>query len=391
MTATDGTTTTGITTWMVSSDSHIVEPPDLWDGRLPAALADRGPKIVHEDDGDWWYIDGYKTMSFLGTQTGVRFDKDPDKLATSANFDEVRPAAYDPRLYIEESESDGVWGSVIYPSQGLVLYSVPNTEVVSAAMKAYNNWLAEFCSEDTSRLKGIAMVNVDDLDDAAAELVRCRDLGLAGALVTVAPPSWAPFRSRDYDRFWATAQDIEMPLSLHVGTDRADPRLGAAAFKLNVKDVPPAMFINKDYQVRLALGDLILSGVFERFPKLRIGAVEHELSWIPFFLDQMNYTYTDRPVRGDWYRFKNKATLPSDYWYANCFAGFQEDAIGLRNRDVIGVDTLMWGSDYPHTESTFPRSRQIVAQILAEVPADEITKIVSSNCAKLYRFDVPAV
>ena len=181
-----------------------------------------------------------------------------------------------------------------------------------------------------------------------------------------------------------------MPISLPVGTDRADPRMGAAAFRLNVKDVPPAMFVNKDYQVRLALGDLILSGVFERFPKLRVGSVEHELAWIPFFLDQMNYTYTDRPVRGDWYRFKDKSALPADYWYANCFAGFQEDAIGLRNRDVIGVDTLMWGSDFPHTESTFPRSREIVGQILAEVPKDEITRIVSTNCAKLYRFDVPA-
>ena len=80
MTATKGANT-GISTWMVSSDSHIVEPPDLWDGRLPADLADRGPQIVREDDGDWWYIDGYKTMSFLGIQTGVRFDKDPDKLA----------------------------------------------------------------------------------------------------------------------------------------------------------------------------------------------------------------------------------------------------------------------------------------------------------------------
>ena len=104
----------------------------------------------------------------------------------------------------------------------------------------------------------------------------------------------------------------------------------------------------------------------------------------------MDYTYTDRPARGEWYRFKDKSALPSDFWYSNCFAGFQEDAIGLRNRDVIGVDTLMWGSDYPHTESTFPRSREIVGQILAEVPADDITKIVSTNAAKLYHFDVPA-
>ena len=219
---------TGITTWMVSSDSHIVEPPDLWDGRLPAALADRGPQIVQEDDGDWWYIDGYKTMSFLGMQTGDRFDGDPDKLRTSANFDEVRPAAYDPRLYIEENESDGVWGSVIYPSQGLVLYAVPITDVVSASMKAYNDWLAEFCSEDNSRLKGIAMVNVDDIDDAVGRAAsRCRDLGLGrradhrgaagvGAVpfTRVRPPSGPPRRTS------------RCRISLHVGTDRADPRWG---------------------------------------------------------------------------------------------------------------------------------------------------------------------
>jgi predicted TIM-barrel fold metal-dependent hydrolase len=207
----------------------------------------------------------------------------------------------------------------------------------------------------------------------------------------VAPPQWAPLRSKEYDPFWAVAQDLAIPISLHVGTDRADPRVGAAAFRLNVKEVPPAMFINKDYQVRLALGDLILSGVFERFPRLRVGSVEHELAWIPFFLDQMDYTYTDRPARGsEWHRFKSKSTLPSDFWHSNCFAGFQEDAIGLRNRDYIGVNTLMWGSDYPHTESTFPRSREIVSTILADVSDDDVAKIVTTNCADLYDFDLTA-
>jgi hypothetical protein len=96
--------------WMLSSDSHIIEPPDLWTGRVPEHLADRAPRVEVEDDGEWWYIDGRKTMSHLGIQTGARFDKDPDKLVTSATFDQVRPAAYDPRLYIAENETDGVWG-----------------------------------------------------------------------------------------------------------------------------------------------------------------------------------------------------------------------------------------------------------------------------------------
>jgi predicted TIM-barrel fold metal-dependent hydrolase len=376
-------------TWMISSDSHIVEPPDLWTGR-GTELGDRMPRVVSEDDGEWWYVDGRKTMSFLGTQTGDRFDRDSAELATSGTFDQVRPAAYDPAQYIAENQDDGVWGSVIYPSQGLVLFSVPVTDVVTAAMKGYNDWLADFCREDTSRLKGLAMINLDDIDDAVRELQRARDLGLCGAMITVLPPKWAPFRSEAYDPFWAVAQDLQMPLSLHVGTERADVHEGASSFTLDVKNVPPAFFVNKDYQIRQTLADLIFSGVFERFPTLRVGTVEHELSWIPFFLDQLDYTYTQRPPRGpEWIRFRDRDALPSDFFHRNAFASFQEDNVALRVREYIGVQTLMWGSDYPHTESTFPRSREILGRILADVPAAEVRQIVSGNCASLYGFDLP--
>jgi predicted TIM-barrel fold metal-dependent hydrolase len=375
--------------WLVSSDSHVVEPPDLWSGR-GGALAARMPRVVSEPDGDWWYVDGRKTMSFLGIQTGDRFVKDRDELRTSGAFGDVRPAAYDPARYLAENETDGVWGSVLYPSQGLVLYGVPATDVVSASMKAYNEWLAEFCRHDPGRLKGVAMVNVDDVDDAVRELARCRALGLCGALVTVLPPRWQPFRSPVYDRLWAAAQDLDLPLSLHVATDRADVRAGDAAFTLDVKAVPPSAFVNKDHQIRQTLADLIFSGVFERFPRLRVGSIEHELAWIPFFLEQMDYTYTQRPPRGpEWIRFRDRGALPSDFFRRNVFASFQEDRVGLAVRGEIGVDALLWGSDYPHTEATFPRSREVLARVLAGVAPEEAARIVSGNCARLYGFDVP--
>jgi predicted TIM-barrel fold metal-dependent hydrolase len=375
--------------WMISSDSHIVEPPDLWEGRIDTSFGDRAPRVVSEADGDWWYIDNLKTMSFVGIQAGDRFVKPADELRTSADFSDVRPAAYDPAQYLAENETDGVWGSVIYPSQGLVIFSVPATDIVTAMMRAYNDWIAEFCSYDTSRLKGIGMINVDDPADGARELARCREIGLHGALVTVAPPPWLPFRDPAYDVLWAAAQDLDMPLSMHTATDRADPKVGKDSFRLDVKHVPPSVFINKDMQIRVALGDMILSGVFERFPGLRIGTIEHELSWIPFFLDQMDYTYTDRPPRGEWYRFKEQGMLPSDYYRRQVFASFQEDAVGIRVRDVIGLETLMWGSDYPHTESTFPRSQEIVSDILGDIAPDDVLRIVSGNAASLYHFDVP--
>jgi predicted TIM-barrel fold metal-dependent hydrolase len=134
----------------------------------------------------------------------------------------------------------------------------------------------------------------------------------------------------------------------------------------------------------------MLSGVFERHPDVRIGTVEHELGWIPFFLDQLDYTYTDRPARGpEWRRFADPDRLPSHFFRTNCFASFQEDAIGIRLRDLIGVETLMWGSDYPHTESTFPRSRQILDEILDGLDPDERQQVTASNAARLYSFDLP--
>ena len=376
-------------TWMLSSDSHVVEPPDLWEGHGDP-LAGRMPRVERLDDGDWWIVDGYKTMSFLGIQTGDRFAGEPDKLRTSGTFSEVREAAYDPRRYVDENESDGIWGSVLYPSQGLVLYEVPVTDVVSASMRRYNDWLAEFCSESPDRLKGIAMVNVDDIDEAIDELARCRERGLVGALITVAPPAWQPYRSPAYDRLWAAAQDLAMPLSLHVGTDRADPRVGRPAFRLDVKNVPPSVFINPDAQVRHAFAELIFSGVFERFPRLRVGSVEHELGWIPFFLDRMDYTYTDRPQRGpEWRRFSDPGALPSDFFRRNAFASFQEDPHALRLLDVLGPGVPTWGSDYPHTESTFPRSRDIIATLVKDLDDADVVRVTCTTCAELYGFDVP--
>jgi predicted TIM-barrel fold metal-dependent hydrolase len=163
-----------------------------------------------------------------------------------------------------------------------MLFYVPSTEVVDASTRAYNDWLADFCSEDAQRLRGVAMLNVDDPGTAVTELERCAARGLAGALITVAPPPWQPFGSGAYDRLWAAASDLAMPLSLHVASDRADPKGGA--FTLDARRTGPSLFVNHDHQVREALAELVLTGVFERFPALRIGSVEHGLGWIPYFL-----------------------------------------------------------------------------------------------------------
>jgi predicted TIM-barrel fold metal-dependent hydrolase len=367
---------------LISSDSHIVEPPDLWAERLDRRYRDRAPRVVEEADADWWFVDGVRTNSFQGgAQAGVRFESQ-DALRPAARFREVRPGAYQPEAFLRDNEGDGVHGAVIYPTEGLQLFRVPDGDLLSAVFRAYNDWLGEFCRHDTRRLKGIAMLNVDDVAGAVAELTRTRKAGLAGAMITVYPPEDRSYDRHDYEPLWAAAEDLQAPLTLHIDTQRPAP----GTTREGIREVRASLLANADHWVRVSLGHLIFTGVFERHPRLRVGSAEHEVSWAPHFLDRLDYTYTQRAPRDGWYRFKGDA-LPGDFFRRNVFLSFQEDGLGMRDRALIGVDALMWGSDYPHTESTFPRSRQILERILAGVPDDERRRITRSNTARLYGFE----
>jgi predicted TIM-barrel fold metal-dependent hydrolase len=366
-------------TWMISSDSHIVEPPDLWEGRMPAELADRGPRVVSEDDGDWWYIDGKKTMSFLGIQTGDRFLKDADELRTSAAFDEVRSAAYDPAQYIAENETDGVWGSVIYPSQGLVIFGIPASDVVTASMRAYNDWIAEFCSEDMTRLKGVAMVNVDDPDAGARELARCRDLGLCGALITVAPPPWIPFRDPAFDRFWATASDLDMPVGFHVVVrDETEFRS-----RIKNRGAGGALFgfAFLAISVMAAFTEMLASGVFEQHPRLRCTVLESGATWIAAWLDRMDHKW-------EVMRSISPAKLkPSEYFYRQCVVSADPDETVIAPIiEAVGADYFVWASDYPHIDASFGVVGEIRSRI-ASLPEGDQAKVLGGNAIRFY--DLP--
>ena len=363
---------------IISSDSHIFEPPDLWTTRIDAKFRERAPRIVRQEDGDWWYCDGTKLLSVQpGAQVGRRFEE-PEKLTRTDVFENVRLGAYVPEEHVKDMDSDGVEMSVIYPTIGLILYSVPDGEVLSSVFRTYNDWLAEFCKPFPSQLKGIAMLNLDDVQAGVREMERCANMGLVGALITTYPPEGKSYDSPEYESLWAAAQDLEMPLGLHAATNRS-PQFSAASTKLS-------LLINLDYWVRMSITDMILSGVFERYPKLQVGAVEYELSWLPHFLERMDYGYTQRPLAKTQQRL-NEDMRPSDYFHRNVFVGFQEDARGIGDRHIIGVDNLLWGSDYPHQESTFPRSRQILEKILGDCTEEERAKIAGGNAARIYHLN----
>ena len=367
---------------IISSDDHIFEPPDLWTSRIEPKFRDRAPHMWHRegDKTDWWVCDGLKGSGAgaSGSQPGLRFE-DSDEITVGGSFSRVPLGGYIPEEHVKDMDIDGIDVSLMYPTAGLFLYSVKDGELLNAVFHAYNNWIAEFCSPYPNRLKGIAMLNIDEVQVGIRELERCAKLGLAGAMISVYPTPDRTYDSPEYEPLWAAARDLRIPLSLHIGTNRAGP---GDTF-VDTEEVGAATYTNVDHWVRMSLAHMIFSGVFERYPKLHVGSIEMELSWVPHFLDRLDYNYTQRPKTGKWHIY-GEDMMPSDYFHRNVFLGFQEDHLGIRDRHIIGVDNLLWGSDYPHVEGTFPYSREVLEEILADCTEEEKAKIVGRNAQRIY-------
>ena len=374
---------------IISADSHIVEPADFWSRYMDPEFADRAPRARTDDHGAVEFVvDGDTVLGSVGapSQAGIRFD-DPSAVSFEGTWDEVRPGCADPGPRLADMERDGVDGEVIFPTLGARIYGVIRGPLRQACFRAGNDWLIkEFCAADTNRFKGMALLDPDDVPAAVAELTRCVEAGLAGAMIPTYPGEDRPYFHPDYDPLWAAAQDLDVPLTFHIAATCAGPgQLSIFTSEWNAPDAA-AYSATQDYWVRRSLGSMIFAGVFERFPGLRVAVVEHELAWAPYFLEKMDVTYKELSQTAP-YRFKDQG-LPSDFFRGQIFCTFQEDKRGLDMlSDMIGTDTLMFGSDYPHAESTWPRSRQFINDLLAGVDRDVRAKLVCDNVAGLFKFN----
>ena len=368
---------------IISSDGHVIEPPDVWTTRLETKFRDRAPRIVGEEEGDWWYCGDERMVSLhIGAEAGTRFESGEVQWKhkwEKNRWENVRAGGYIPSEHVKDMDQEGVYGGVIYPTFGLLLFSrIQESELLTALFAAYNSWLADFCNAYPDRLKGIAVINLDDMGNATDELIQAKKMGLAGAMIAVYPSSDRPYNLPEYDPFWAAAEDLGMPLSLHVASARPSPGHERPEHDLEFK-------VNQDHWVRKSLAHIIYSGVLERYPKLMIGTVEHELAWIPHFLERLDFWHKTSYRGTDWKAFKENM-LPSDFFHRNVFCSFQEDALGIALRSIIGVNNLLWGWDYPHQVSTFPRTKEILEKLFDGVPEDDRQRILGDNTAKLYGF-----
>src|SRR5499427_5206608 len=272
---------------VLSCDSNVFEPPDLWQTRIDKVFRDRALRIERIDGGDNVVVEADQLLSGIGliSNAGARFEA-PETISPQGRFEDVLSGGYDPEQHLKDMALDGVAGEVLYPSQGLFYFKVGDTGLMSAIFRAYNDWLADFCATDRARLKGIAMINLDDVQDGIRELERAARLGLAGAMITEYPLEHRRYDQPEYEQFWAAAQALGMPLSLHTATRRQGKIRGAG--EQTLRDASSRS--TKAFYPALSMCDMIFSGVFERYPRLTVAIVEFELSWAPHILTSMDYT-----------------------------------------------------------------------------------------------------
>src|SRR5918995_5396689 len=266
---------------ILSSDSHVFEPPDLWTTRIDAPFRDRAPRMQRIDGVDQIVIEADQILSGIGliSNAGARFEA-PETISAHGRLEDVLSGGWDPAQHLKDMALDGGAGEVLYPSQGLFYFRVADPALMSAIFRAYNDWLAGFCRADPARLKGIAMINLDDVADGIGELERAARMGLAGAMITEYPLEHRRYDQPEYEPFWAAAQSLGMPLSLHTATKRQGKIRGAG--EKTLRDASSRA--TKVFYPATSMCDRIFSGVFERYPRLTLAIVEFELAWAPHVL-----------------------------------------------------------------------------------------------------------
>jgi predicted TIM-barrel fold metal-dependent hydrolase len=372
---------------VMSADSHVMEPADFWATRLDVKYRDQAPRVVKNDRGAGYVfvapgISPFPVAGGFGTgRSGTELKEHLTK-----GYEAARPSGWDPAERIKDQDIDGVEAEVLYTTLGMRLFSLDDAGLQRACFGAYNDWLSEFCSYNPKRLVGNALVSLEDIGEGIKELERCARIGLRGAMIWGSAPEDRPYSSRIYDPFWQAASELEMPLSLHVITGRGresklevDPKTGNIVSLAGPTRLE--MYANVIHEIQRSLTSLIVSGVLERFPRLKLVSAENDVGWLPHYMYRLDHAWekysalTSEPL----------PLKPSDYMRRQLWATFQDDPVGPGTYKFFGTSNYMWASDFPHTDSTWPNSRKVIEKDFAGVPEDVTRKIVYENAAKLYR------
>ena len=374
-------------TGIVSADSHLLEPGDLWEKRLDRKYRENSPRVAPNDKGILLFsAPGVRPFPVAaGFGMGMNGEQLFKHMSEAKGYESAPAGGWDPLARLKDQDIDGVTAEVMYTTLGMPLFGMNDLELQAACFRVYNDFVKEYCSGAPQRLYGVCLVPLTDIAQAVKELERCGANGFRGAQIWGVPPADRPYWDTDYDPFWAAAQDLQMPLSLHVATGKSFNE----APRQQEKPLPKAQMLmtrmNTIHDVQKSMWQFVFGAVFDRFPNLKIISAEHDAGWAAHMVHRMDRQYEKWAGANE----KNLKHQPSDYFRRNVMITFQDDPVAGITAKFYGEDNFMWGSDYPHSDATWPHSRDAIARSMAGVPQDIREKITSRNAAKLYRMDLP--
>jgi len=381
---------------LISADSHVNEPPEAW-ARVQKEYGDRAPRVAKNPPGvpkgTWLLIDGLPPVGLSHYSKGMVVSKNQgiSEVEQEKHFETIRfnenfryedyPGGWEPAARLRDQDVDGVQAEILFSSAVRQLYSITDEPFQRAIFRSYNAWLQEFCSYNPNRLIGLAILSILDIVHTVADIDEYAKRGFRGVQI--------PTRIRDsgyyepkYEPMWAALEETGMIVNVHTSATQGIARKHYEG----PRDVEPKKqslgLANKQAPAQQFLGNLILSGVFDRHPKLKVVCAEFDVGWVANLVQQVDYWF-GRASTYDAERNINKLA-PSTYFKTNAFFTYQDDRAGVLTTPVFGADNFLWASDYPHGVTTWPNSQATVDRNCAGIDPAVKRKLNRDNVAKLY-------
>lgn len=372
---------------LLSADDHLIEHSRVWQDRLPSRYLDIGPRIVEEPNPkgeglpiEVWHYEGRRYPE-LGLNS-VAGKKPEDFGIEPVRYSDMIPGCYDPKARLVDMDLDGVHGALCFPTfphfAGSVFVEGVDKELAELCVRAYNDFVIdEWCATAPDRFIPLVIL---PLWDTAACIREIHRTAAKGAKAITFPESGVPmgfpsFHTDHWDGVFSAAEETGMPLCMHFASSGYEP--------VTAPDAPFAVMIalfgcNSMY----ATADLLFSPVFHRHPKLKIVFSEGGIGWIPYLLERIDRTWE----KHRYYQNINQTVRPSDLFRRHIYGCFIMDLHGIESRHKVGIDNITWECDYPHSDSFWPRSRELAVEAFANVPDDEVHKMVELNFRRIFNF-----
>jgi predicted TIM-barrel fold metal-dependent hydrolase len=368
---------------LVSVDDHLVEPPGMFEGRLPARFADQAPRVIRRDDGSDVWVFNDTVIPNIGLNAVAGRPKEEYGIEPTS-YEEMRPGCYDVHERIKDMSAGGVLGSMCFPSfpgfSGRLFAAADDKELALATIQAYNDWhIDEWCGSYPGRFIPMALPILWDPELAAKEVRRVAAKGCHSITFTENPATlgYPSFHNPHWDPLWEALVEENVVLSIHLGS--------SGQLAITAPDAPVDVMITlQPMNICQAAADLVWSRVIKDFPDLKIALSEGGTGWIPYFLDRLDRTYEMHHL---WTGQNFGDKVPSDVFRENFLTCFISDPVGIQLRHQIGIDNICWECDYPHSDSSWPKSAEELELVTAGVSDSDINKMTYENAMRWYSYD----